>query len=257
MLGRIGYVRRTRSGYCGGAKTAICSGGYAVRHSEQENTMTLQAKLDELRHTFETKIAPPAVVQALHRAIDELIASGAPDRALKTGDTAPGFILPDPDGKLISSQDLLARGPLVVSFYRGVWCPYCNLDLAALEAARAELEARGASLVAISQQTPPNSRKAQRQGNLGFPILSDRGGEVVNAFRVRWSLPRYLQEVHKQVGADLTMFNGEDSWTLPLPARYVIGRDGVIAYAEVNADYTKRPEPSDMLQILEQLGQPR
>jgi len=215
--------------------------------------MSLQAKLDELKHNFETNIAPPAIVQGLHRAIDELVASGAPDRALKAGNVAPSFVLPDPDGQLVSSEELLTRGPLVLTFYRGVWCPYCNLDLVALEEARPEIEVRGASLVAISQQTAPNSRKAQRQGNLGFPILSDAGGAVADAFHLRWTAPDYLRDIHRRVGADLTLFNGDDSWTLPMPARYVIGCDGVIAYAEVNADYTKRPEPSDIFPILDQL----
>jgi peroxiredoxin len=216
--------------------------------------LPLQGKLDALRTEFETKIAPPPVVEVLHRAINELIASGATAKALKAGDTAPEFTLPDADGKPVSSKELLAKGPLVVTFYRGVWCPYCNFDLTALEEARAEIEARGASLVAISQQTQANSRKSQRQNGLGFPILGDKGGEVGAQFGVRWTAPEYLREVHKALGADLTQFNGEESWTLPMPARYVIGQDGVIAYAEVNADYTHRPEPSAIFPVLERLN---
>lgn len=219
--------------------------------------LPLQAKLDAFKTEFETNIAPKPVVEVLHRATDELVASGAPGRALKAGDIAPEFTLPDPDGNLVSSKDLLAKGPLVVTFYRGVWCPYCNFDLQALEAARADIEARGATLVAISQQTAPNSRKSERQNGLGFPILSDKGGEIGAGFGVRWTAPEYLRDVHKTLGADLTQFNGEDSWTLPMPARYVIGQDGVIAYAEVNADYTRRPEPSDIFPVLEQLRQRR
>jgi peroxiredoxin len=215
--------------------------------------MSLQAKLDAFKAEFETKMVPPEVVEVLHRSVAELIAAGAPERALKAGDLAPAFTLPDPDGKPVSSRDLLARGPLVLTFYRGVWCPYCNFDLQALEEARGEIEARGATLVALSEQTPANSRKSQRQNALGFPILSDHGGELAAAFGLRWTLPAYLQATHTQLGADLTVFNGEDSWTLPMPARYVIGKDGVIAYAEVNADYTRRPEPSDIFPVLERL----
>jgi peroxiredoxin len=219
--------------------------------------LPLQGKLDAVKAEFETNMAPKAVVEVLHRATDELIAAGAPGKALKAGAIAPEFTLPDPDGNPVSSKDLLAKGPLVVTFYRGVWCPYCNFDLQALEAARAEIEARGASLVAISQQTAPNSRKSQRQNALGFPILSDKGGDIGAQFGVRWTAPDDLREVHKALGADLTQFNGEDSWTLPMPARYVIAQDGVIAYAEVNADYTRRPEPSDMFPVLERLRQGR
>lgn len=103
----------------------------------------------------------------------ELIASGHAQRAKKAGDAAPEFILRDPDGKPVSSRDLLAKGPLVVSFYRGVWCPYCNLELQALQEALPEIAARGASLVAISPQTAPNSRKSERENKLSFPILSE------------------------------------------------------------------------------------
>lgn len=215
--------------------------------------LPLQGKLDAFKTEFDTRLAPPAAVKALHRSVDELIASGAQDRALKAGDVAPEFTLPDPDGNPVSSKTLLANGPLVVTFYRGAWCPYCNFDLGALEEARSEIESRGATLVAISQQTAPNSRKSQRQNGLGFPILGDHGGEVAAQFGVRWTLPDYAREVQKALGADLTQFNGEDSWTLPMPARYVIAQDGTIAYAEVNADYTIRPEPSAIFPVLEQL----
>ena len=215
--------------------------------------LPLQGKLDAFKFEFDNNLAPPAAVEALHRATDELIASGAQSRALKAGDVAPEFTLPDHDGNPVSSKALLAKGPLVVTFYRGAWCPFCNFDLSALEEARSEIESRGASLVAISQQTAPNSRKSQRQNGLGFPILGDHGGEIAAQFGVRWTLPNYLREVQKALGADLTQFNGEDSWTLPMPARYVIAPDGAIAYAEVNADYTRRPEPSAMFPVLEQL----
>lgn len=217
-----------------------------------QSGLPLQDKLDALSTAFDAAV-PAAVSGALHRGTEELIASGAQNLALKAGDIAPEFVLPDADGNSISSKTLLAKGPLVLTFYRGAWCPFCNFDLSALEAARTDLEARGASLVAISLQTAPNSRKTQRQNGLGFPILGDHGGKVAAQFGVRWTLPDYLREVHKGLGADLTQFNGEDSWTLPMPARYVIAQDGVIAYAEVNADYTRRPEPSAVFPALEQL----
>ena len=215
--------------------------------------LSLQGKLDALRAEFEANLAPPPIVAALHRATDELIASGAADRALKAGDRAPSFTLPDTEGKPVSTAALLARGPLVVTFYRGIWCPYCNLDLQALEAARSQIEASGARLIAVSQQTAANSRKSQRQNKLGFPILSDPGGKTGALFGVRWTVPAYLREIHQALGADLTQFNGEDSWTLAMPARYVIGGDGVIAYAEVNPDYTRRPDPAHLLPVLDAL----
>ncbi|MGY2733771.1 peroxiredoxin-like family protein [Sphingomonas sp. UYP23] len=216
--------------------------------------LPLQDKLDALTSEFETNVAPSSVVEVLRRATRELIASGAQNRALRAGDVAPEFTLPDPDGNPVSSRALVASGHLVLTFYRGAWCLYCNFDLSALEGARSEIEARGATLVAISQQTAPNSRKSQRQNGLGFPILRDHGGVVAARFGVRWTMPAYLREVQQALGADLAQFNGEDSWTLPMPARFVIARDGTIAYAEVNADYTRRPEPATIFPVLEQLG---
>ena len=178
-------------------------------------------------------------------------ASGAASRAKKAGDIAPDFSLKDLKSKAVSSADLLKRGPLVVSFYRGVWCPYCNMELQALEAAKPEFDRYGASLVAISPQTAPNSRKSVRQNRLSFPILSDAKGKVGAAFGLRFNLPDYLVELYTQLKNDLPTFNNDPSWTLPMPARYVIGQDGVILYSEVNPDYTRRPEPEDMIPVLQ------
>ncbi|WP_454855295.1 peroxiredoxin-like family protein [Rhizobium binxianense] len=216
--------------------------------------MTLQAKLDAFKADFEAgKLpynVPRPVIDIMHRATAELIASGAAERALKTGDVAPDFILNNAEGAPVSSAELLRKGPLVLSFYRGVWCPYCNMELQALEAAKPEFDKLGASLVAISPQTAPNSRKSRRQNNLTFPILSDPKGDVAAAFRLRFQLPDYLVDLYKSLKNDLPSFNDDPSWTLPMPGRYVIGQDSVILYAEVNPDYTRRPEPEDMLPAL-------
>jgi peroxiredoxin len=219
--------------------------------------MTLQAKLDAFKADFEAgrlAFKPTRVrLEAMHRATNELIASGQAQRAKKAGDLAPEFFLNDPDGQPVASRDLLAKGPLVVSFYRGVWCPYCNLDLQALQAALPDISARGASLVAISPQIAANSRKSQRDNKLAFPILSDPKSQVASAFGIRFALPDYLVEVYKSFGNNLPVVNDDPAWVLPMPARYVIGRDGVIAYAEVNPDYTQRPDPSELLPVLDRL----
>lgn len=223
--------------------------------------MSLQSRLDAFKVDFEAGKPPynvsRPVIEAMHRATAELIASGAADRALKAGDRAPSFALKDPEGTLVQSAELLRQGPLIVSFYRGVWCPYCNMELQALEALRPEFERLGARLVAISPQTPANSRKSVRQNGLSFPILSDAGGEVGAAFGLRFTLPDYLIEVYKGLKNDLPAFNDDPGWTLPMPARYVIGQDDTILYAEVNPDYTRRPEAEDMLPVLQQAWRSR
>jgi len=215
--------------------------------------MSLQDKLDAFRADFEGKKAPPEVVAVMHRATADLMASGQAERTLKVGERVPIFALPNAHGELVRSADLLARGPLVLTFYRGIWCPYCNMDLQAIEAAAEEIRALGASLVAISPQTAPNRRRSERENALSFPILSDHGNSVANEFGLRFRLPDDLIAVYKGFGNDLTVGNGEDSWTLPMPARYVIGTDSVIAYAEVNPDYTRRPDPSELLPVLRRL----
>jgi len=216
--------------------------------------MTLQAKLDAFKADFKAGKppynAPAEIHPIMERATAELIASGAADKALKVGDKAPLFTLKDPDGKPVSSADLLAEGPLVLTFYRGVWCPYCNMELQALQAFLPTLQEAGANLVAISPQIAANSRKSLRTNGLAFPILSDTHNDVAEAFGLRFELPDYLIELYKNLRNDLPTFNDDPSWTLPIPARYVIGRDGVIRYAEVNPDYTQRPEPEAMLDAI-------
>jgi peroxiredoxin len=219
--------------------------------------MRLQDKLDAIREDFENGRLPLVPTQAqldtMRRATQSLIDSRQTDRALEAGDTAPEFTLRDAEGATVSSRELLARGPLIATFCRGVWCPYCNLDLQALEGVRPEIKARGASLVAISPQTPANSRKSQRDNKLNFPILSDAGAAVAAEIGLRFSLPEELIQVYRQFGNDLAEINDDPSWVLPMPARYVIGTDGVIAYAEVNPDYTRRPDPSELLPVLDRL----
>jgi peroxiredoxin len=183
-------------------------------------------------------------------ATAEPIASGAAQRALKAGDKVPSFVLKDANGKIVSSSELLSQGPLVVSFYRGVWCPYCNMELQALQEALPAFRELGARLVAISPQNAVNSRKSVRANRLDFPILSDPGNETAAAFGLRFDLPGHLIELYKSLRNDLPTFNGDMSWTLPMPGRFVIGQDGIIRYAEVNPDYTRRPEPSDLLSAL-------
>lgn len=216
--------------------------------------MSLQDKLDAFKADFKGGkppfFAPPEIHPIMERATAELIASGQAARAIKAGDRAPSFTLKDQDGNEVSSTDLLRRGPLVITFYRGVWCPYCNIELQAINDVLPQIEGYGASAVAISPQTAVNSRKSVRDNKLGFPVLSDTNGEVGAAFGLRFALPDYLVDLYKALKNDLPAFNADPGWTLPMPARYVIGQDGVVLYSEVNPDYTHRPDPVDMFPVL-------
>jgi peroxiredoxin len=217
--------------------------------------MALQDRLDAFKADFKAGKAPyhapPEIHPIMERATAELIASGQAGRAIKAGDRAPQFTLKDQNANDVSSADLLTRGPLVVTFCRGVWCPYCNIELHAINEVLPQIHAYGANVLAISPQTPVLSRKSVRESRLGFPVLSDLNGETSAAFGLRFLLPGYLVELYRRLRNDLPRFNDDPSWTLPMPARYVIGRDGIVLYSEVNADYTRRPDPGGMLVVLE------
>jgi peroxiredoxin len=196
--------------------------------------------------------------RALREAAEYLIASRQAERALSAGSYAPAFRLRDQDGVEVSSESLLLRrGPILLTFYGGTWCPACTFDLKALEKMRSGVEAFGASLVCVSQQTAAENSRARTIADVSLQILGDTGGRVASQFGVRWRVPELLRDLHRAGGVDLPKFNGEDSWTLPIPARFVIDRDGVIAYSEVDPDQTRLSDPRNILPVLDLLSRPR
>jgi peroxiredoxin len=205
-------------------------------------------------------VSPPATKPSKHDAADAirsateyLIASRQAERALKAGNCAPVFRLRDQRGVEVASETLLRRGPLLLTFYTGSWCPACSRDLQAFESLRPSVEARGASLVSISQQTIAENAKSHAQLRLGFPILSDRGGRIVQLFGVRWCIPELLRGIHRKNGIDLAVLNSDESWTLPIPARFILDRAGVIAYSEINPGQSGSSPPRDVLPVLDHL----
>jgi peroxiredoxin len=216
--------------------------------------VSLQQELDALTAKITaSKRIPQQIAPQFMAGIKEQIASGKSEMALKAGDAAPAFKLRDQNGACVSLSLLRARGPLVISFYRGAWCSYCNLELQALEAARADIEARGASIIAISMQNAAFSSKSVSENHLGFPSLIDADGQVAADFGLLYSLSAQTIELYKALGLDLELINAQAGWSLLMPARYLIAREGIVAYAEVNPDYTHRAEPGDLLPILDKL----
>lgn len=211
--------------------------------------MPLQDELDAVRaRCYES--TPQHISRVRHDAIEDLVSSGIAERAVRAGDYAPRFRLRDANGKLISSDSLLDRGPVLLIFFRGQWCPYCSVDLRALEAVAQDIRATGTSVVAISPQTANASSGPLQLENLSFPCLVDKGARVARAFGLRWKLSQELQAAELETGLDLAVVNGEPSWTLTMPARYVIGTDGIVEYADVSADYTRRGDPTELLPVL-------
>jgi peroxiredoxin len=218
--------------------------------------MRLRSKLDSFKARFGGGAPPwfntPKIGEILRRSVTDLNASGVVDQALKVGDIAPDFRLEDGHGLQLSSRILRRRGPLVVVFYRGVWCPYCNMELQALQEVLPEIRKRGAGLVAISPQVAEHSRRAQAENALSFPLLVDPKNEIAAAYGIRWKQQDYLIDLYRTIfEVDLEAFNGEASWTLPAPSRFVIGDGGRVFHADISVDHTQRPRPEDLLPALD------
>jgi|SRR5580704_2395560 peroxiredoxin len=193
----------------------------------------------------------PTETQAIHgRAIAELRQSGISERVLSVGAKAPVFELKDHNGKSVSSADLLNKGLLVICFFRGRWCPFCVGQLEAMNLVLPEIKDAGASLVAVSPQTVQQSFFMVDQHKLRFPLLSDANNQVAQQFGLAYRVPDYQQIIYRRAMINLPFANGDDSWQLPIPATYMLDRNGTILYASANPDYTERPEPAEILQRL-------
>jgi len=193
----------------------------------------------------------PAETQAIHaRAIAELRQKGQAANILPVGAKAPAFQLQDHDGRNVSSSGLLAKGRLVLCFIRGRWCPFCVAQMEAMNLIAPEIEQAGATLAAISPQTVQQSFFMRDQHKLRFPLLSDAGNKVARQFGVTYRVPDEQKAVYQRAFVNLPFVNGDDSWELPIPATYIVDRDGTVLYASANEDYTERPEPEDIVRVL-------
>jgi peroxiredoxin len=198
----------------------------------------------------------PAETQAIHaQAVSELKQRQLAANILSVGAKAPQFELKDQDGRPTFSSDLLAKGRLVLCFIRGRWCPFCVGQMEAMNLIVPQIEEAGATLVAISPQTVKQSFFMHDQYRLRFPLLSDAGNQVARQFRLTYRVPPTQEEVYHRAFVNLPFANGDESWELPIPATYIIDRDGTIIYASANEDYTERPEPAEILQVLQGLPQ--
>lgn len=213
--------------------------------------MPLQDELDAVHRD----VLAGAPVEAAEFDADtrELVRRGVGKDAPRVGDTAPEFDLPDQRGRAVRLGQLQTQGPLVISFYRGGWCPYCSLELRALQRHLPQMSGLGASLVAISPQIPDESLSTAGKHELSFPVLSDEGNRVARLYGLVFNVSEHLRPLYAAFGIDLPKVNGRDSFELPVPATFVIDRIGVIRAACVEADYKKRMEPTEILNVLAEL----
>jgi peroxiredoxin len=212
---------------------------------------TLSQQLEDYRAGWLQRV-PADRRAAMERHIAHLAESGAGRNAKQAGDLAPAIVLPDANGRTFDVATLLAKGPVIVTFYRGGWCPYCNLELKAYQAVLPRIIAAGANLVAISPEKPDDSVSTAEKNNLTFTVLSDVGQRVGKAFGLVYAFTDELRSVYHGFKLDIPEKNAApDDWSLPLSATYVIGSDGRILFADTGVDYRRRTDPLDVLQLLE------
>lgn len=213
---------------------------------------TLSAQLVALQAEWQ-RSAPPEQVVVYENGIAALERQGVADRAVQAGQHAPDFTLRDQTGRTVKLRELLAGGPVVLTFYRGGWCPYCTTQLAAYEQIVPEIEARGATLVAIAPELPNRAFATAQRHNLSYRLLSDDHNRVARDFGLAYKLPRPVAaELAKHV--DLEMHNGVGADELPLTATYVIAPSGRVVFSYVDPDYRRRAEPAEILQVLAALN---
>ena len=213
--------------------------------------MSLKEQLAEYRTGWFKRV--PAERQAImERHIAEL-RSGLTKTALKTGDRAPDIVLSNAKGEIVDVETLLKRGPVIVTFYRGGWCPYCNLELKAFQDILPQITAAGASLVAISPEKPDDTLTTAEKNALSFEVLSDIGQKVGRAFGLVYIFTDELKRAYDGFGLDIPAKNGVSEWSLPISATYVIAEGGKIAYAYTDPDYRDRADPHEVLNFLKSI----
>lgn len=218
-----------------------------------ENTPFQKLQRDlEIAATHMEKVLPKEVLDAFEKSIQDLRTSDS-GRGLIAGVKAPDFTLVDSTGQKITLSEELLKGPVVLIFYRGTWCPFCNLELKAYQRMNDDIKAIGGQLIAVSPQTPNYSASVQEKNELNFHVLSDLHNKTAEQYNLKFKLPEYVYPIYRSLDISLETFNGDHSWELPVPATYVIDKAGIIRFASAEADYKKRIEPSKVMHILQSL----
>ncbi len=214
--------------------------------------MSLNKQITEYKNGFKAKV-PQDIQTLMQQATETLSSSGITSKAPKNNELLPEFSLPNHQGNTVSLSTLLENGPVVVTFYRGGWCPYCNLELREYQKSLADIKALGATLVAITPELPDASLSTHEKNELEFEVLTDENAEYAKSLGLVFALPEELRPIYLSFGINVEAHNGEDQFDLPLAATFVIKQDGTIASAFVEADYTLRQEPSEVIEVLKSL----
>ncbi len=214
--------------------------------------MSLSTKLDDTKAAVREAL-PPSTFEAIERSIDDLQASGIADRAAGVGDIVTLPTLRTIDDLPVDLVDIAAGRPVVLLFYRGGWCPYCNTTLKAYAEALPRIEAAGGTLIAVTPESPGRAYATKHDNDLRFVIAVDRGNHFARSLGLVFTLPDELRPLYREIGIDLPTHNGDESHELPLPATYVLAPSGRVAWAHVDADFTRRADPADAVAALDRL----
>ena len=211
--------------------------------------MKLTAVLKELADNS-IKRHPGAAQDIMRKAIEDLEATDILKHAVKTGDKFPDFTLPNAQGKTITLSEQLQKGKVVITFYRGGWCPYCNLELKAFQEVLPQIKEKGATLIAITPETPDNSLSTKEKNELDFEVLTSENNELARSLNLVFKLPEALTELYGKFGIDLLESQGNDANELPIAATYIIDQNGEVSYHFLSEDYKLRADPEVIIAAL-------
>lgn len=223
-----------------------------TQSNTQSDQQTLNAQTTQLKEGFIAGLADD-IKHSVVESLGKLLQSDVAKNAKTVGNKAPDFSLPNIKGDFIRLSDAYQVGPVVLSFYRGGWCPFCNLEMRALQQHLPQIKALGASLIAVSPQTPDNSLTTSEKLRLQFEIVSDQGNQTTRDYGLLMQVYEEIRPLYRDWGFDIPAANGEDSYELPVPATYVIDKNGIIQASYVNKDYTTRMEPADIITALQKM----
>ncbi len=233
--------------------TNIPSGSLAnILTSTIPTDIPLQEQIDRFV-ALGAEYVPEEMAKQVNSHIEQLIKSSAAEFALKEDEQAPDFTLPDALGQPVTLSQLLTQGPVIIIFYRGQWCPYCNLELRAYQKALPQFQELGATLVAISPQTPDHSLSTMEKQGLAFAVLSDRSNQVAREYGLVFKLDEAARALHAQLGADLPAYNGDDSWELPMTGTFLVDQSRRVRLASVDPNFFHRLDPSFVIVRLKEL----
>ncbi len=214
--------------------------------------MSLKEKIEELKRQSAGKI-PEDAREVMQRATEDLIKSGIEENIPKVGSKAYDFTLQNYDGSAVTLSEEAAKGPVVLSFYRGGWCPVCNLELNYLQSRLSDFQSHGANLIAVSPELPEYANETVERHSIEFPVLYDSDNKVAAKYGLVFKMPEDLVKIYEKFGLDVAKHNGNEKYEIPIPATFVVDRDLTLKYVFGKADYNQRAEPDDIIEVLKKL----